>query len=300
MLASAPLRHVILLVDDSPETLRLLVDAFEAEGITALVARDGETALDLLERIEPDLILLDAVMPELDGFETCRLIKMRPAQELTPVVFMTGLSDTDHVVKALQAGGVDYVTKPIQPDELLARIRTHIANATLIRQARRALDIGAKGVAALAPDGRVVWASPRAQDLLEGGIAREALAELIAWFARAAQMPVSKATRLTVPVGAGGGVVLGSMGREAQGLLLVQVCDANGDTPAFVLQQELSLTPRESEVLAWLAEGKSNRDIAEILGLSARTVTKHMEQILQKLGVENRTAAAAVALRALA
>jgi DNA-binding NarL/FixJ family response regulator len=290
-------RSIVLVVDDSPDTLNLLIDALEGAGMTTLVARDGHAALDLLDRVEPDAILLDAVMPGIDGFETCRRIKTRPQMATTPVVFMTGLSDRAHVAHALQAGGVDYVTKPVAPDELIARIAVHLVNARLIADARRALDAAGRAVAALAPDGSVVWASPRAAGLLEGagrGEGGEA-ARLRAWLAASAAEALSQSADLTLGRN-GAGVRLGVIGRSAAGDMLVRVSPAAED-PAAALTRAFGVSAREAEVLAWLARGKSNRDIAEILGLSPRTVTKHVEQIFAKMGVENRTAAAAATLK---
>ena len=88
----------------------------------------------------PDVILMDALMPGTDGFETCRRLKQNKALAHVPVIFMTGLSDTEHIIEGLEAGGVDYVTKPIVPGELLARIRVHLANARIAHSARTALD----------------------------------------------------------------------------------------------------------------------------------------------------------------
>src|SRR5690606_28388238 len=104
-------------------------DALEDEGYTVLVARDGAQALERLALVTPDAILLDAVMPGLSGFETCRSIKASPAWASVPVIFMTGLSDTADVVAGFAAGGVDYVVKPVRIEEVLARLRTHARNA---------------------------------------------------------------------------------------------------------------------------------------------------------------------------
>jgi DNA-binding NarL/FixJ family response regulator len=200
-------RDVVLVVDDSPETLRMLTDALDQAGMTVMVALDGSAALKVVEQITPDIILLDAVMPGFDGFEACRRLKSEPDLSHVPVVFMTGLSETEHIVRGLEAGGVDYVTKPIVIEEMLARIRVHLANARLIRRATE-----------------------------------------------------------TAPA-------------------------------ALELRKDFKLTSREAEVLSWLSKGKTNRDIAQILGLSPRTIDKHLEQIYAKLGVENRTAAAAMAVK---
>src|SRR5450631_1984074 len=122
MSGSTSRRDIVLVVDDSPEALGFLTSALEQANITALVAIDGATALDLLKNITPDLVLLDAIMPGLDGFEICRRLKANKATAHLPVIFMTGLSETQHVIEGLNAGGVDYVTKPIVIEELLARI----------------------------------------------------------------------------------------------------------------------------------------------------------------------------------
>jgi DNA-binding response OmpR family regulator len=132
-------RDIVLVVDDSPETLRMLTDAIEQAGLTVLVARESEAALSIIERVLPDVILMDALMPGTDGFETCRRLKQNKALAHVPVIFMTGLSDTEHIIEGLEAGGVDYVTKPLVPGELLARIRVHRANARISHSARTAL-----------------------------------------------------------------------------------------------------------------------------------------------------------------
>lgn len=300
---SPPAREIILLVDDSPETLALLTEALEGAGMTVLVARDGATALTLADRVAPDLVLLDAVMPGLDGFETCRRLKEKPRLAATPVVFMTGLSESADIVRGLEAGGVDYVTKPVDPQVLIARIAVHVANARIVEEAQSALDVAGRAVLAVSEEGDVLWASPRAGELIAAmlGTPTDALASatraaLAAWIRRSRDRPVSEMTALeTGPPGAGLRLVY--LGRTAAGTPLLSVAPRDEGSPAMRLRDRLGLTPREGEVLAWLAEGKSNRDISEILGVSHRTVTKHLEQIYTKLGVENRTAAAAIALR---
>src|SRR5215510_256120 len=159
-------RDLVLVVDDSPDTLRMLTDAIEEAGMTVLVAREGEHALSIVERVTPDVILMDAVMPGTDGFETCRRLKQNRALAHVPVIFMTGLSDTEHIVEGLEAGGVDYVTKPIVPGELLARIRVHLANARIAQSARTALDAFGRFLLAVDGTGTVLWCTPQAAKLL--------------------------------------------------------------------------------------------------------------------------------------
>src|SRR6202165_4005780 len=115
-------RDVALVVDDSPETLRLLTDALDGAGMTVMVAMDGAAAMRIVEQITPDIVLLDAVVPGINDFETCRRLKRDAGLSNVPVIFMTGLAETEHIVRGLEAGGVDYVTKPSVIEGMLARI----------------------------------------------------------------------------------------------------------------------------------------------------------------------------------
>ncbi|WP_257169507.1 response regulator transcription factor [Bradyrhizobium sp. SRS-191] len=290
-------RDVALVVDDSPETLRLLTDALDGAGMTVMVALDGAAAMRIVDQITPDIILLDAVMPGMDGFETCRKLKREAGLSNVPVIFMTGLADTEHIVKGLEAGGVDYVTKPIAVSEMLARIRVHLANARMTQSARAALDVSGRFLLAVNREGRLMWATPQAQKLLSDSfgtpeelVLPDALRQWLdqvqngkAAAKSAASIPDHPELRLYYVGGAGPNEVLLRLAKETSGELPKQ------------FSSEFGLTTREGEVLSWLSKGKTNRDIAQILGLSPRTVDKHLEQIYAKLGVENRTAAAAVA-----
>ena len=128
--------ETILIVDDTPANLGVLVETLGAAGYQLMVAEDGEEALAQTAQTHPDLILLDVMMPGIDGFETCRRFKEHPATRDIPVLFMTALSETADKVKAFAVGGVDYITKPIEHEEALARVRTHLA----LRHLRRELE----------------------------------------------------------------------------------------------------------------------------------------------------------------
>jgi len=117
---------VILVVDDNPTNLDVLSEYLIGSGFTLLLKRDGEKALELVKRRKPDLILLDIVMPGMDGFETCRRLKSQEDSKEIPVIFMSALSDTVDKVKGFKAGAVDYITKPFQHEEVLSRVRTHL------------------------------------------------------------------------------------------------------------------------------------------------------------------------------
>ncbi|KQX30294.1 response regulator transcription factor [Variovorax sp. Root434] len=282
-------RPVVLVVDDAPSSLGMLCDTLEASGYTVLVAVDGEAALQRLELVVPDAILLDGLMPGLSGFETCRRIKSNPALAHIPVLFMTGLSETSHVVEGFECGGVDYVVKPIRAQEVLARLHTHARNARITRMARDAVDVAGMGVVFVDTRGRIAWRSPQAAlwlHALEDPVAPGLLpASLEPALAPGAAIAIGTATGMRLSVRNLGAAALG----ETMLLFAIQ-----REGPAARLA-DAALTPRETEVLSWLAKGKTNRDIGDILGTSPRTVNKHLEHIFEKLGVETRAAAAALA-----
>ncbi|MFD2678106.1 DNA-binding response regulator [Camelimonas lactis] len=288
---------IVLVVDDDPTALNAICMALEEAGCVAIVARDGAGALDLAARMAPDLVLLDAVMPVMDGFETCRRLKSGPQAVDAPVIFMTGLGDPADVLRGLEAGGVDYVVKPINHEVLLARITVHALNARRMRLASGALDQAGRPVLAVEADGRVVWATPGAVRLLarDGGAAGALLpAPAGPWISAAATRPVSEVQPLNCD-----GMRLTCLGRGRRGEIIIQAHAGDEGDDIARLQQRFGLTGREAEALLWLTAGKTNQEIAENLGLSRRTVDKHLEQVLEKLGVDNRTAAAIVADRFL-
>ena len=161
------MRNIVLVVDDSIDELTMISETLEGAGTTTLVARDGQSALAIVDRVTPDAILMDAVMPGMDGFETCRRLKQKSAIADVPVIFMTGLSDTDHVLMGFEAGGVDYVTKPVVAEEFLARIRTHVANSRRARSATIALDSSGRYLLAADREARLLWWTPQAGRLVE-------------------------------------------------------------------------------------------------------------------------------------
>jgi DNA-binding NarL/FixJ family response regulator len=301
MITEPKKRDIALVVDDSPETLRLLTDALDGAGMTVMVAMDGAAAMRIVDQITPDIVLLDAVMPGMDGFETCRRLKRDAGLSNVPVIFMTGLAETEHIVHGLEAGGVDYVTKPIIIEEMLARIRVHLANARLTQSARAALDVSGRFLLAVSRQGKIMWATPQAQNLLSDNLAAGANGELVLadsmlqWLEQAQKGKAGSKTPAMASFPDNEQLRLQYMGKLGPNEFLLRLAkDSSANTPAE-FSSEFGLTSRESEVLSWLSKGKTNRDIAQILGLSPRTVDKHLEQIYAKLGVENRTAAAAIA-----
>jgi CheY-like chemotaxis protein/DNA-binding CsgD family transcriptional regulator len=312
---------VILIVDDVPDNVSVLHDALDEAGCTVLVALDGPSALQRALQAQPDMVLLDAMMPGMDGFEVARQLKAHASTAHIPIIFMTGLTETEHLVAALQAGGTDYVTKPIRPKEVLARMHVHLQGARERRQARNALDaFGYASITVRASDGRLMWQTPLARELLQRYFVKDgdvphppsvAPAEVLQWLknslnhldqSRLSGQALGDPARMSVEQGArrltfrlhqrsdDGGTP------AALGDWLIVMQETSDDAVIGVLTLSFKLTAREAEVLYWVMKGKINRDIGDILGSSPMTVKKHLERVYAKLGVETRTAAAALAL----
>jgi CheY-like chemotaxis protein/DNA-binding CsgD family transcriptional regulator len=291
---------LVLIVDDVPDNLAVLHDALDEAGYTVLVATDGASALQRAAQADPDIVLLDAVMPGIDGFEVARRLKAGPETAHIPIVFMTGLTDTEHVLAAFEAGGVDYVTKPIRPPEVLARMAAHMQAARQARQARNALDAYGHATIALRVEGdaaRLVWQTPLARRWLPGyfDVAPDLVPrELLQWLQPALQgrevRPLSTARGARQ-------LVATLQGRTLDDDWLVVLREVSDAATVEATMLAFGLTLRESEVLYWVAKGKTNRDIGDILGSSPATVKKHLERVYEKLGVETRTAAAAMAMQ---
>ena len=311
--------HVVLIVDDQPDNLQLLHDALDEAGHTVLVATDGLSAIARARQASPDIVLLDALMPGMDGFEVARRLKAGPDTAAIPIIFMTALTETEHVVAAFAAGGVDYVTKPIQPREVLARIAAHTQTARVQRQARNALDAFGHATMVVRPvDGRLLWQTGLARTLLRDYFGSEgpyAPVPLTDWVRREAAARAGGVAPLALVTARGGRrltLEMHAMSERAPGPAaeaeavstdesaddewLIVASEANDAALLEAMMRGFKLTAREAEVLHWVARGKTNRDIGDILGTSPRTVTKHMEHILPKLGVETRTAAAGLVL----
>mgnify|MGYP000666312080 CR=1 FL=1 len=124
----------ILIVDDIPGNADVLCKTLEVEGYSISMALSGEVALKIAPKIKPDLILMDVMMPGMDGFETCRKLKEDPVFENTPIIFVTGKAATEDIVDAFKSGGGDYITKPFRSEEVLARVGTHIRLTQTIKK----------------------------------------------------------------------------------------------------------------------------------------------------------------------
>ncbi|HEY0293877.1 MAG TPA: response regulator [Bordetella sp.] len=293
---------LVMLVDDAPDNLKMLSDALDQAGYMVLVATDGASAIERMDFVLPDIVLMDAIMPGLDGFETCRRLKLHRSAAHVPVVFMTGLTEPENVVRGFQAGGIDYVTKPIDADVVLARLDAHLRTARMMSAAMNAMDATANAVVVLDTTGRISWKTAKARLWLSEYLefdddAARLPPELDAWAAEC--MARGECGEYGIPP-RGRGLrelrlrLTPSLKAGEYALLLDErVCEPSSETALGAAYQ---LTAREGEVLLWLAKGKTNRDIGDILGMSPRTVNKHLEHIYVKLGVETRAAATALVL----
>lgn len=302
--AIRPRGGTILVIDDEPDSLRFLTEALEGADFTVLVATSGRTAIECLSYVVPDLILMDAVMPGLDGFATTVRIKASATLAHIPVIFMTGLIQSEHVVEAFKVGGADYVRKPVNIDELLARVRAHVANGRMVQASLAGLDATGRLMMLTDIEGRFLWCTP----LAERAIARLAPG----WTKDAAGLPASfdsvvrrllsmrglpnPCVKLEHPLST---LELTLVAQYRHSEVLIRFCEVNAEADAAKLFRSFSLTRREAEVLLWVSYGKPNRVISDILCISPRTVDKHLERIFDKLGIETRSAAAAIATRSI-
>lgn len=295
----------VLVVDDSSEALTMLNDALSLEGLQVDLTNSGRAAISAAHAKAPDIVLMDAVMPGLDGFETCRILKAARGLEDLPVIFMTGFNENEHVVRALACGGVDFVSKPILLDQLFARMRVHLSNARRARSARQALDSTGRWIVACDANGRISWATPQAAELMtKVGLRPEPDSylpiEILSWLNENAtegrgggSLPSCAFARY------GSAVEFRRLSDPSEDEILLRLIDRQRGADEEQLARAFGLTLREAEVLLWVAHGKSNKEIADILDMSPRTVNKHMEQIFNKLAVEKRTSAATLAVKVL-
>ena len=308
--------NTVLVVDDVPANADIVLSHLTAVGFRVLYAGSGMRALKQLENSSPDLILLDIKMPGMDGLETCRLIKQRPEWKNIPVIFITGADELSQKLAAFEAGGVDFVTKPILPEEVEARVRTHLRirelqteleqkNQALSEEIELRLDAEKQLEAKL--DQAFVIAS------YEGGIffsTRQASILLHAFFpgASAVSLPevvlhwLGSAERqkpLVIRSSAKGDLQIDHLASsDSRTLALLRLEQRNSSWGPRALQT-LGLTPREAEVLYWITEGKTNPEISTILNTTLHTIKKHNNKLFAKLGVETRLAAARLALSSL-
>jgi DNA-binding response OmpR family regulator/DNA-binding CsgD family transcriptional regulator len=287
----------ILIVDDVPANIGVLADVLHGAGHKVVVAESGESALELLGFLKPDLVLLDVQMPGVDGITLCQRLKGDEATRDTPVLFITALGDVGDKVKGFGAGAVDYIAKPFHAEEVLARVNAHLRLRELqlaLEQRNDELDrevqarLAAERELAQTLDQAVVVARP------DGSVAfcSDTAAALLRRF-----FPHFDPSRVPEPLTNGSPPPPGLRVRRGGNALIVLAEEPPPATPARLAP--LGLTPRETETLFWVAQGKTNAEVGIILGAASGTVKNHVEAILLKLGVETRLAAALKAMELL-
>jgi len=297
-------RDTVLVVDHSPENLGFITDTLESAGYSVLIATDTASALNLVDRITPDLVLMDAVSAPPEGFEACRRLKHEKLLGDLPVIFMTGSARTEQVIEGLTAGAVDCVAKPIVISELLARIRVHLDNARITKGSHFALDATGSYLLSMDHTGHLNWCTPKARELLLKAyperIDRDARlpAILVEHLLRVLRNPLRPSSQMHIEF-ADRRFEISFLCATGPNENLFCITEATNVGEHEILQMALPLTAREAEVLLWISRGKSNRDVGQILTISPRTINKHLERIFEKLGVENRASAAVHAVRTL-
>lgn len=298
-------KAAILVVDDAPDALALLHDNLVETGYDVLVATNGESALNICNQINIDLVLLDAIMPGMNGFEVCSRLKQGINTRHIPVIFMTGLTESEHVVAGFNAGGIDYVTKPLNSKEVLARVEAHIGNARMMTQTQKALDTFGQAAIALLPNTtKVIWQTPFSKQLLANYFDKHSLtgefdlSVLGTWISALAKSEKNRLQDFNY-VNEYGRLVFSAADISSEEQWLILIHEESETAQLEALQLTFNLTKRESEVLYWASLGKTDKLIGEILGTSSRTVNKHMQHVFVKLDVETRTAAATLAISKL-
>ncbi len=297
-------KGIVMIIDDTPENLAFLSDTLSEANYRVLVATDGQSALEQIRYLLPDIILLDVLMPGIDGYETCARLKADSATSQVPVIFMTALGDLDDLLKGFEEGAVDYLVKPIRLPEVLARVEAQLQQARQIKRAEEALNhglfaalsINAAGIINWLPDAARRWLGEVTQtiDITVGSLLPE---------------PILKWTLLQIAQTCKQTDTLFEKTLNGEHFIAkIQPC-VNSEDYLLVLEQHqadwnldllgnsLGLTPREAEILMWISRGKTNKEAGLILDCSPRTINKHLEHVFEKLGVATRAAAVSMALQ---
>lgn len=283
----------VLVIDDTPANLSLLLDTLELSEYEVLVAESGPAALEMISEAPPDIILLDVIMPGMDGYETCRLLKDNPTWASIPVIFMTALDDPDAKVRAFASGAVDYITKPIYAPEVLARLAAHLKIHFLQQQLEDELNmrVEAENLLSQSLNLAVVLFDTNRRIIFSTRLAEALLHKYDDQF--------DGSTFPDLTESASDQLEVRQFAEKEQRDITMLILQEKDSPPGPGALLPLGLTAREAEVLYWIAQGKSNPDISAILATSVRTVHKHVENIFRKLGLETRSAAALTAMEVL-
>lgn len=298
-----PATATILIVDDTPGNLAVLSDMLSEADYRVLVATDGLSALEQIEFLKPDIILLDIMMPGIDGFETCHRMKNNPATHHIPIIFMTGLSELEDLLRGFGEGAVDYIVKPIRPAEVLARVDAQLAQLRNLRRAEHTFEHIGFAALSFKRCGQVTWLTATAIKILydcfpdmatgnnkihNGDFLPKAIMKQINPLIHQ-PTSITNTYQNTIHIGNSYSGKIMSCHQISEFMLLMQKSKQEWDLAS--LKTSFGLTAREAEILMWISRGKTNKEIGLILETSPRTVNKHLEHIFEKLGVPTRTAA---------
>lgn len=287
-----------------------------AAGFRVLYAGSGARALRQLDQHIPDIILLDVKMPGLDGIETCRAIKKRGECKDVPVIFITGADELSQKLAAFGAGAVDFVTKPILPEEVEARVRTHLRirdlqaelekkNQALSDEIELRLDAEKQLEAKLdqafviaSHEGGILFSTRQADILLRAFFPGGSIATLPDAVLRWITSP-DRQKPLVIPASGKGDLQIEHLATSDSRMLAFLRLEQRNSSWGPKALCTLGLTAREAEVLYWFTEGKTNPEISTILDTTLHTIKKHNNKLFAKLGVETRMAAARLAMSVL-
>lgn len=301
-----PNKGIVMIIDDTPENLALLSDTLSDAGYRVLVATDGESALEQIDYLQPDIILLDVLMPGIDGFETCQRLKSKPQTAAIPILFMTALSELDKLLQGFDEGAVDYLVKPVRPPEVLARLEVQLKQLQNIQRAETVVNNSPYAALVLDNTGIITWVSAAGLHWLcefyqllpeQIKIGTELSKPLLDWFKVQIQLSnnndssdfnqVINDVHFTVK--------LQRRVHNSEYLLVLEKYSNQWNVES--VKNSLGLTLREAEILMWISKGKTNKEVGLILESSPRTVNKHLEHIFEKLGVATRAAAVSIVMQ---
>ena len=304
----SPTHGIVMIIDDTPGNLALLSDTLSEAGYRVLVATDGQSALEQIAYLKPDVILLDVLMPGIDGFETCNRLKSDPDTAHIPVLFMTALSELDNLLRGFGEGAVDYLVKPIRPPEVLARVDVQLTQSRNLQRVTDALINSPFSALAINSSGNITWLSPGGTLWLDEFLQKHALSG-ICKIGSSLPKPVLEWVKQHMVIAgksdeesfesyrAGVSFAAKIMPCQNSGEYLLVLEKHSGEWDINSVRNSLGLTFREAEILMWISRGKTNKEVGVILGSSPRTINKHLEHIFEKLGVVTRAAAVSIVLQ---
>ncbi|WLE97843.1 MAG: response regulator transcription factor [Candidatus Electrothrix communis] len=268
----------VLIVDDDPFGIIQLQTLLKDSGYELVTASDGASAVEIARRRSPDIILLDIIMPEMDGYETCRRLKGNGKSEDIPIIFLSGLHSTEEKINAFEAGGVDYITKPFSEKEVLIRLRTHLTLHRLNKCLMHELE---------SRDEELQNTESKVQDVnaalkvLLSAIEEEKkeLAERVHF--KAEKLILPKVRELTVEED--------PEKKEALFQTIEQIFQEL--TKPFVpggVELGKTLSPAELQIVNLIKQGKASKEISDICNISISTIASHRKTIRKKLNITNR------------